>query len=75
MRENRGSRSHRWLFLLVPLGFMFVKHHHRRSMSEHGMAPGRLPPRIDATLKAWHDRAHEATQAEVSGAAGVAGVV
>jgi hypothetical protein len=70
MNEKRGGGSHRWLFLLLPLAVMMLKHNHRRrSMSGNGWEPGRLPPRLEARLKAWHDRAHEAAEPETPPAA------
>jgi hypothetical protein len=76
--HHHHDGSHRWL-LLIPVTMLMAKAMHRGRRHRAWMtgptvdgdpATGfRLPPRIEATLNAWHEQAHRRSAAGDSGPA------
>jgi hypothetical protein len=81
--NDKRSGSHGWLVPIIGV-FLLSKamHHGRRHRAwMHDASDGaaasaagfRLPPKIEAMLKAWHEQAHQATDS-TEGAAAASGV-
>jgi hypothetical protein len=64
MHERRRGGPNPALLLLIPALVILAKGASRRRAMWHEAGPAgrgelRIPPRIEATLEAWHARAHE----------------